>query len=148
MAQILREISEKVHKLVRCVVCYVIPRDLPINGCGNGHVLCHECLFKVLLCPLCRHRVSKNYQNSVLGQIAEIWRCWWVTSPITVWRRPKWLPLPSIGSIGTHTIAWMYCYWNSLSHYHYSTKCKSSMGTHTIVQNVKVLLELSLLLRM
>ena len=51
------------------------------------------------------------------------------------------------GSIGTHTqttaqnlkVLW---------HSHYCSECKGSMGTHTTAQNVKVLLEITLLLRM
>ena len=72
MATSLRDFSDKVHSLVRCVVCYIIPHDLPLNGCGNGHVLCCDCLSKVLSCPICCRRVSKSYQNTVLGQIVEI----------------------------------------------------------------------------
>ena len=72
MAESQPSFSEQVHKLIECCVCYSIPRELPISGCASGHVLCQQCRWKVLSCPLCRRRVSGGFNNVVLGQIAEI----------------------------------------------------------------------------
>ena len=82
--------SDKVHELIQCSVCYIIPRVLPLAGCTSGqyqkiqdsiknlyvcvvgHVICQGCRTRVLSCPVCRRRISSHFQNIVLGQIAEI----------------------------------------------------------------------------
>ena len=58
--------------LVKCPVCDLIPRKLPINCCANGHIICSECRPSVMFCPLCRSSLFSNYTNTVAGSLAEL----------------------------------------------------------------------------
>ena len=40
----LRELVEELKGVVRCQVCWVLPRDgLPVPVCSNGHFVCRNC---------------------------------------------------------------------------------------------------------
>ena len=39
---------------LECPVCHQTPRQAPIFGCLNGHIICDTCRPKVSSCPLCR----------------------------------------------------------------------------------------------
>ena len=64
--------SAQVHEIITCAVCMNIPRKLPLSGCVSGHVICSKCSDRMFGCPICRRRISSEFQNVTVGKIIEI----------------------------------------------------------------------------
>ena len=70
--QSLKDFKSEVQEILKCPVCHVIPRLLPIISCASGHIICNECRPSVYKCPLCRGSLFNRNFNSPIGAIVEI----------------------------------------------------------------------------
>ena len=64
------DFAAKVLEIIECPVCRNIPRDLPVDACGAGHVVCKQCRKEMTKCPSCRGRLL--HTNTIVGHIALI----------------------------------------------------------------------------
>ena len=61
----------KIKSLLECPVCLQIPRNLPLQSCPSGHIVCRPCKERVKDCPTCRQPMPDNMINSLVGGLIE-----------------------------------------------------------------------------
>ena len=62
---------DQLQEILQCPVCYNLPRQLPIQSCPAGHIICQDCRPSVGLCPTCR--VGPLFStNTVAGNLVSI----------------------------------------------------------------------------
>ena len=60
-----------IESLLKCPICFNIPRDLPIPSCPSGHIVCRPCKERVEDCPTCRQPMPANMTNSLAAALIE-----------------------------------------------------------------------------
>ena len=69
--QAMKDQIESMEANLKCPVCLIIPRKLPIPCCTNGHIVCRSCRKHVTSCPTCRQPMPENMINSVVGALID-----------------------------------------------------------------------------
>jgi len=69
--QAMKDQIESMEANLKCPVCLLIPRELPIPCCSNGHIVCRPCREHVTSCPTCRQPMPENMINSVVGALID-----------------------------------------------------------------------------
>ena len=64
-------IEQQISDILKCPICYKIPRVVPIRNCEAGHIICEECRPQVLVCPTCRGPFADT-TNNVVDSISQI----------------------------------------------------------------------------
>jgi hypothetical protein len=59
--------------IIRCPVCFTVPRSGPILECENGHLVCKPCFTRLRLepspaCPTCRIPMSPKKKRNLLAE--------------------------------------------------------------------------------
>ena len=62
----------EIEASLECPVCLLIPREVPIPSCSNGHIICKSCRQKMSSCPTCRvsYMASCTQNNSMVNSLA------------------------------------------------------------------------------
>ncbi len=61
--------DEQLQSLVRCPVCVSVPRSGgPVFQCGNGHLICDACRYRLVQCPTCRTPYDGKRKRNLLAE--------------------------------------------------------------------------------
>ena len=47
-------VEQQIMDILKCPICYNIPRKTPIQSCEAGHIVCEDCRPQLITCPACR----------------------------------------------------------------------------------------------
>ena len=56
---------------LQCLICLLIPREVPIPACPVGHIICKECRVNVTICPTCRRPMHQDGTNAIVNRMIE-----------------------------------------------------------------------------
>ena len=63
--------EEQILDILKCPVCYLVPRAVPVATCVVGHAVCEDCRPRLVHCPTCRGPFVVA-SNTILNKICEI----------------------------------------------------------------------------
>ena len=47
----LKNFKVQIEEIVKCPICQLIPRKIPITCCAKGHIICQDCRESIIRCP-------------------------------------------------------------------------------------------------
>jgi len=62
---------DEFKEVIKCPICYEVPRVGPISVCPEGHLICKECKPKIDNCPVCRVRMTTGAKSLLALFITE-----------------------------------------------------------------------------
>ena len=68
----LKNFKVQIEEIVKCPICQLIPRKIPISCCAKGHIICQDCRESIIRCPLCRGTLFNDNKNSLIGAVVEL----------------------------------------------------------------------------
>ena len=70
----MQTLTEKMAEHLQCSVCLLVPKDMRIPVCANGHITCVPCKEEIggFRCPECREANSVERFSVVAGNISDL----------------------------------------------------------------------------
>ena len=70
----MQTLTEKMAEHLQCSVCLLVPKDMRIPVCVNGHITCVPCKEEIggFRCPECREANSEERFSVVAGNISDL----------------------------------------------------------------------------